>query len=247
MCTLSWQLNEQGYEIFFNRDEQRSRAKAELPSFYHQNKTIMPIDPQGGGTWIAVNQSGISLCLLNLYQHDKHPADEQKKKFKKNKPHSRGLLIPRLIQYQNYELIIKQIKQLELDNYRPFTLCVFPENLNSKQNHVAVYQWNGQGLQQQKTSQLITSSSIAFHQVQRSRIENYHHYINRDSFFMAKNHLDYHCSHRPEKSHLSVCMHREDARTQSLSHIKVDREIVFSYHDGSPCKNNAWFRLKLRA
>ncbi|GAA6173401.1 hypothetical protein NBRC116592_30710 [Colwellia sp. KU-HH00111] len=68
MCTLAYLLHENGYEIFFNRDEQRARSPAILPAFYSSINAIFPVDPQGKGTWIAVNQQGLTLALLNNYQ-----------------------------------------------------------------------------------------------------------------------------------------------------------------------------------
>ena len=97
MCTLTYLLNERGYELFFNRDEQRSRLLAEPPKLNKVNKShgaIYPIDPQGGGTWIAVNEQGLSLALLNNYQAPLSNNDNH------NKSISRGQLILSLLQIQ---------------------------------------------------------------------------------------------------------------------------------------------------
>ena len=46
-----------------------------------------------------------------------------------------------------------------------------------------------------------------------------------------------HRTHRPEKGPLSICMHREEAVTVSLSLIMVIPSLVrFRYVDGSPCE-----------
>lgn len=54
----------------FNRDEQKSRALALAPAIYDRQgvSVMMPLDPQGQGSWISLNQFGLSLCLLNNYQ-----------------------------------------------------------------------------------------------------------------------------------------------------------------------------------
>ena len=67
MCTLTYLLTEHGYEIYFNRDEQRSRLLAIAPQFNPNLKAIYPIDANGQGTWLAVAQSGLCLALLNNY------------------------------------------------------------------------------------------------------------------------------------------------------------------------------------
>ena len=60
MCTVSWFHTELGYELFFNRDEQKSRPTALEPRRFKQNniESLMPIDPLGGGSWIATNNRG---------------------------------------------------------------------------------------------------------------------------------------------------------------------------------------------
>lgn len=70
MCSVTWSLSDTGYQVFFNRDEQRSRALALPPAIYDRQgvAVMMPLDPQGQGSWISLNQFGLSLCLLNNYQ-----------------------------------------------------------------------------------------------------------------------------------------------------------------------------------
>ena len=68
MCTLTNLLNDIGYELFCNRDKQRSRLPAIPPKFNQARNAIYPVDPQGEGTWLAVNQQGLTLVLLNYYQ-----------------------------------------------------------------------------------------------------------------------------------------------------------------------------------
>ncbi len=46
-----------------------------------------------------------------------------------------------------------------------------------------------------------------------------------------------HRSHRPEKGAYSICMHREDARTVSFSHVTSKRNgVAFAYVAGPPCR-----------
>ena len=68
MYTLSYLLTDIGYELFFNRDEQRSRLSAISPKFNQARSAIYPVNPQGENTWLAVNQQGLTLTLLNDYQ-----------------------------------------------------------------------------------------------------------------------------------------------------------------------------------
>jgi len=232
MCTLSWLVNKDGYDVFFNRDEQHSREKAIQPSLQHNSLIIMPIDPQGGGTWIASSQFGSTLCLLNNYQ--KQAAMSQLKTYK-----SRGQLIPLLLKAHDQSDIGQKLGTLDLSQYLAFSLCVFHSDLNTTENTVLVYQWDGHTLTQETATQPVISSSIQREQVINSRTELFRKTVGTDS--NRQKHLAYHASHLPEKGFLSVCMHRDDAQTQSLCHISVNKHSVsFSYIEGAPCENDSW-------
>lgn len=238
MCTLSWILHNHGYEIFFNRDEQRTRQKATPPILDKFTGTIMPIDPEGEGTWIASDLRGLTLCLLNNYQ-------KQAEMDPNVNYQSRGQLVRELINNQDIKLsdIFLHIEKLHLKNYLPFFLCVFPDDLSTDTNSISILQWDGQLLTKELVTQPFISSGVLFSQVQQTR---------RDVFTEitgytgnSQDHIKYHSSHLPKKGFSSVCMHREDARTQSLTHISVSNDIVFRYHDGPPCENNSWSEIKI--
>ncbi len=56
------------YRLSFNRDEQHTRPIAQPPKVeVHGNqKVILPREPDGGGTWIAVSDAGLAFALLNV-------------------------------------------------------------------------------------------------------------------------------------------------------------------------------------
>jgi len=70
MCTVSWLRDEHGYDLFFNRDERRTRAGADPPGVERVGSTriIAPRDGEAGGSWVAVNDRGLSVALLNGYR-----------------------------------------------------------------------------------------------------------------------------------------------------------------------------------
>ena len=240
MCTLTWLLDNNGYEVFFNRDEQRSRPKAELPVYDAISESIFPVDPgqidsKNKGTWIAVNKNGLSLCLLNNYQNSLGVGDG-------NNFTSRGVLIPKLILLSEPEKIIESLGAIDLNNFQPFSLCIFPANLSKTNKDVLTCTWNGKVLTEGIALQPVISSAVQLENVTRSRIDLFKQ-LGAQENITSDSLLKYHCSHKPEKGKLSVCMHRDDARTQSLSHIQVGNNISFSYHDGPPCENNNWTKL----
>ena len=89
-------------EVFFNRDEQRSRTQAIPVTLDSSRQALYPIDPQGQGTWIALAQSGASLCLLNNYQAQVLYTPEQ--------PISRGQVILTLL-----DIVIFQCNNIEMN------------------------------------------------------------------------------------------------------------------------------------
>lgn len=222
MCTLTYLLTPSGYELFFNRDEQRTRASALFPSFNATHKAIYPVDPQGNGTWLAVNHQGTSLALLNYY-HASHSAATEKTR-------SRGQLILALIEQQHDALTL--LNTMDLTVYQPFQLCIFPKNLSLNTNNVISVKWNGEELiteQITKTEQLpITSSSVDFPTVQAKRQQRFReitqHAISRKSL------EKYHYSQEDEGKN-AVNMSRKDAMSVSISHLIIGEDIQYDYHD----------------
>ena len=221
MCTLTYLLTENGYELFFNRDEQHSRPLAKPPEFNHDYKAIYPIDPQGHGTWIAVNQSGLTLALLNLYQNINHAAH--------NIFLSRGQLILSLL--KSTKGIIDQLKSVDLSVYQPFQLCVFPENLTKHRNRIKVYQWNGLKLGEGDSQLPITSSGVDFKKVYKKRKKRFQQLVDENKP-KTKQLMAFHLSREAEGKH-SVNMHRPDAKTVNISHIIVSQDITFHYIDNT--------------
>lgn len=232
MCTLSWHLSNNKYEVFFNRDEQRSRIKAIPPSYDKNTHSIYPLDPQGGGTWMSVNRSGLTLCLMNNYQAQADSYSTYPRK-------SRGQIILDLTKNSNLQDIETQLKKMDLNSYAPFLLCIFTQTLISQEDGPPVFIWNGHNLEQNIQSQPLVSSSVSIEEVTDKRRALFKDLV-LGANATTETHLNYHRSHHPTKGKLSVCMHRSDAATQSLGHIEVGENIRFSYHDGSPCKNAYW-------
>ncbi|MEQ9022547.1 MAG: NRDE family protein [Pseudomonadales bacterium] len=220
MCTLTWGYSQDGYHIHFNRDESRLRPKGTSPDLHIQNgvRFLAPIDPQAQGSWILCNQHGFSACLLNNYI-DITPVDGQR---------SRGLLVRDLSCALNINEAISRISAEDISRYQPFDAFLFDRTECCEVN------WNGRQMRINPETELrgFKSSSgfdaanvIAGRRSQFQQVGE-----NRDSL------RDFHRSHFPEKSAYSVCMHREDACTQSYTEILITAKTAkMSYIDGSPC------------
>ncbi len=193
----------------------------------------MPIDPVGGGTWIAVNQSRVALCLLNNYQSGVGTIETW---------HSRGELIKNLISLKSSRTILAQIQKINLSRYQPFSLCVFSPALSISNPEVPIICWDGQHIHIVLAEQPIVSSVKSLEEVIQYRKNTFKNIISDDRNNREK-HFLYHASHEPKKSKYSVCMHRDDAVTHSFSHIIVSNDIIFRYQDASPCNDCKWKEL----
>lgn len=233
MCTLTWIKHPYHYDIFFNRDEQRSRPEAIAPIFHSKSQSIHPIDPQGGGTWIGVHQTGLSLALLNNYQ----AAQEFQPS---GKPLSRGIIIPHIFEYNSEslnqatsqtdlnKLLQEAISGFKLDNMSPFHLVLFHNRFEPLQ-----ITWNGLQIKTASARQPVTSSSFQFLEVSQQRIQLFN-----PSMKTLEYHKEFHGSHTPEPCAYSVCMHRSDAKTVSFTHIDTSAKVL-NYWPQSPCRLNS--------
>src|SRR6266480_3058606 len=82
MCTVSFLPNKHGFYLAMNRDEKFTRSTAMPPVIVDlaDRRAIFPREPEGG-TWIAANDAGVCLALVNW-----HRVAE---------PASRGQLLPK--------------------------------------------------------------------------------------------------------------------------------------------------------
>lgn len=230
MCTVSWFFNENGYELFFNRDELRTRQIALPPAIYQAEGTrfIAPIDKDAGGTWIGVNQYGLSLCLLNYYH------STPQRSYNDRDYISRGQLVKSLLTCRSPIEVIQHTEVFDWQQFRPFSLVIFAPG-----EPVKSLTWNGDSEQLQTAgiTAPLASSSFQPENVINGRRQQF---LSATPFDSATLYRNYHASHLPEKGAYSVCMHRPDACSVSFSHIAVrEAEIAFHYTPGSPCTTTA--------
>ncbi len=224
MCTVSWNRREDGYDLFFNRDERRSRAQALPPTLRDglRGRFLAPTDPEFGGTWLATNDRGVTVGLLNGYRaEDETPA----------RPFtSRGLLVDRLAGSPSVDDLRDQLADLELTSFRSFViLALDPERELQASWHDGQLTLGPAG----EESGLLISSSFRPAEVTASRRQVFEEATLDGT--SVENLLRFHAGHRPERGAHSVCMHRPDARTVSFSWIGVGREETrFTYLAGAP-------------
>ncbi len=228
MCTLSWIREPGGYRLFFNRDERPSRAPGlpPMPGKTEYLYWLAPRDGESQGTWIGVNEAGVSLALLNRY-HDSPVGG--------NGPWtSRGLLVSGLLHSMSITGVRLGLEQLDRAAYQPFTLVAFEPDKPAQ-----LFAWNGRELTEdavEDTGLVATSSGANQEEAARVRGELF---ARRRELFPA---LDdaalfeaLHASHWPASGPYSVCMHRPEASTVSFTRIDVlGDSSLMTYVPGPP-------------
>ncbi len=231
MCTVSWTLSDCGYEVFFSRDENRTRPEGVPPQKWRTEGTpwMAPRDPQGGGTWIWVNQYRMAACIMNAYETD--PASDSPGY------RSRGLFLQSLAPCPDVNTLAQQAQEeLRTHTYRPFFLLAWNE-LGQPQL------W--QGCDSELThlhpppQPMLSTSSFNPRVVLEARRRMFEAICPPggmpSSFVLRQFHEDADSTPAPE----TVRMSRPDARTVSLTRVSVrDEEICMMYR---PRPNDAAF------
>lgn len=226
MCTMTWFTKGDGYELFFNRDERLSRRRADQPTVQCLDgvQYVSPTDADAGGTWIAVNQFGVTVCLLNHYQF------EQIATYKDWT--SRGEIVRKFAVTSDLELAELRFNDLDLHDYRAFRMFIIDQ---TGQNRLCVWDGHSARVERNVSTPKSSSSVDALHvkSVRKALFAD----LNLVASKSSKDYLNFHASHLPGRSKESVCMHREDAKTVSMSHVSVSGQAIeFRYADGSPCE-----------
>ncbi len=238
MCTATWlHPGEDGreYQVFFSRDELDVRAVADPPAVVTTGplRYVAPSDPDAGGTWIGVNEAGITVALLNRYRPEDHATTSSVGP--SNDTISRGLLVRKALRVECTEELTELIEAEPLDRYRPFDLLCF----QPAKRPLRIRWFEGRLSIRPSPRMPQTSSSYRAGAVIENRIAVFNRRFPRAARTPPTDReLEaYHRSHDPNRSALSVYMHRRDAHTHSFSRISVDEEnVVFVYVPGNPCE-----------
>ncbi|TXH73994.1 NRDE family protein [Thiobacillus sp.] len=221
MCTLTWKPLDDGYALFFNRDELRSRPTAQPPDIHLRDgiRFIAPLDPQGGGSWLLVNEYGLSVALLNHYP------DEPRAEFPAKV--SRGALVMAAATSAMVEDAVARIAAMTLSACAPFR-WVAADSLRAR-----LLVWDGRRLEHQHLDSggaMLTSSSWRTKMVEAARLDRLHHQLGTVRDADVHGIALFHRHRDVDDPARSVCMARPDACTQSISCIRVTpSEAMFAY------------------
>jgi hypothetical protein len=228
MCTVTVVRVGESARLACNRDELLSRPAASQPQVHSfgSRRAALPVDPVSGGTWVAVNDAGLAMTLLNV-----NPGDGVKDKTVAQR--SRGTIILGLLHSDTLSLAVARATSLDPTSYAPFRLIL------SDRAELAELRSDGRQVRlvtRRRLTEpvLFTSSGLGDHLVegprQRLFAEIFCHSddpIRQQEFF--------HRHHWPDRPHLSVCMRREDARTVSHTAVTLSPDrVMLSYRPDAP-------------
>lgn len=204
------------FRLVSSRDEMRTRQSALEPRTVEagHHTAVYPVDADAGGTWVAVNDAGLAMSLLNLNPGpDAPPAP----------PHagrSRGDIIPALIATDGVAAALASVGRLDPCGQRPFRLVM------ADPRERAVVVGNGTSIEvvertSDRTPFMITSSGLGDHIVEGPRRT-----VWDDAFDPAPVDLEaaqdaFHRHHDPASTHTSVSMYRDEAWTMSRTEVTV--------------------------
>jgi len=214
MCTVSWWIDENGYDLFFNRDESRSRVAAQRPTRHKSAKGtpfLSPIDPQGGGSWIFVNAHGLTACILNHYAADFSDTPVKT---------SRGKLLLSLADARSAADIDTILKgAVAADLYRP---CFILSLTLEEEAHL--WCWDGKSLTTdlRLTRPMLTTSSFDTENILASRAAAFKKLSSRDLDDLRA----FHRADGMDADASTVRMSRPDARSVSFTHVSVNSQLA---------------------
>ncbi len=238
MCTITFLARRNGYALGVNRDEKLTRVAALPPSrLLLGGRTILRPSEPNGGTWIGVNDAGVTLALINWYSVPERVA---------GKAVSRGEVVRSALTADSSIRVDQTLGELSLDRVNPFRLIgIFPAS-----RAVVEWRWNLcrlERLEHRWEANTWISSGFDEPGAQQTRGKTFGEALRQSSSGSLEWLRRLHRSHNPECGAYSTCMHRDDAATVSYTEVKVSRyAATMRYAPGAPCCTPLLFAFRLQ-
>jgi hypothetical protein len=251
VCTVTFlPLPAGGYLLATNRDESPKRGEALPPAVRTRagRQLLAPTDTDAGGTWIAADGDGRTLCVLNGDRPPAVPVPEA--------PLSRGVLLIELMTDptpDSVEKVLRARLTVLREPVKAFKLLVVEPGPAAR---CVRLQWDGATLVRDETTEATayTSSSFEPDEVERRRVAAFATLADQapgDVAALREAQLAWHAGHAPGDAAgdaWSVCMHREDACSRSLTVVEVEGgRVAMTYVAGQPCTGPTTTRETLAA
>ncbi|MBN9693280.1 MAG: hypothetical protein J0M24_23810 [Verrucomicrobia bacterium] len=221
-----------------NRDELRTRVPGNPPRRYFDSgvTVVHPAEPSGG-TWLALNDRGVTLALINWYAIPERAAEPVV---------SRGEVVRAVRSVTEFEQLSQGLADLPLDRMNPFRLLAFLGESTAAwegrwnrrrwewlRHPWEAAQWQSSG-HLEATAQEVRGATFARHR--NDRDAGTVPWLRR-----------LHGSHLPGRGPFSICMHRADAQTVSYTEVEVEESsATLRYCPGSLCEGRPLAAMELK-
>ena len=227
MCTVTFTPRRHGYALGMNRDEKLSRVMGLPPSKKIINgRTVLAPSEPGGGTWIALNDSGATFALINWYSIVARV---------KGEAISRGKVVNATSTATTPENTDLALQELRLRQMKPFRLI----GVFSNTQEIIEWRWNLKKLVRTKhrwKAQQWISSGFDEPIAQRTRSRAFRQALKQKTVGRLDWLRRVHRSHSPKAGPFSTCMHRDDAATVSYTEVTVaPNKFMMQYRGEALC------------
>ena len=214
MCTVTFIPGTgNDYTLTSSRDEQSTRPQAIEPELvnFGSYTLIFPKDPKGGGTWIASNNTGKTVCLFN----GAFKAHTPKYPYR----HSRGLIV---LDYFKFPDVLSFSREYNLENIEPFTLIII---CNRK---LTEFKWDGINtylLNHEFTNPKIWSSVTLYDsKIIKLREDWFDEWIEKNRSVIPQNPINFHLKAGDGRKETDVLMERKafSLKTVSITSVRVN-------------------------
>jgi len=216
-----------GFRLACNRDESLVRAAALPPRVreFGRRRAVLPIDPTGGGTWIAASDAGIVLALLN-----RNLGPPGGRRVPRSPRASRGSIIPGLLRCSSIDAMLERLAaRVDPRAFLPFRLVL------ASRDEVAQVVSNGLMLRSRRAPLdagpwMFTSSGLGDERVRRARGALFRRMLGEHETPLAAQ-AAFHAHRWPRRPAISVRMSRPRAETVSLTVVDLlPWSLRLTYH-----------------
>ncbi|HEX2837041.1 MAG TPA: hypothetical protein VHN77_02825 [Phycisphaerales bacterium] len=248
MCTLSIIAlssggSAPGLRLVINRDESAVRAAALEPRWFdlspvghhagasggiglgvaragqHATKGIWPVDPVGGGTWVAANERGVAFAILNKNMDPKPELPSGLR--------SRGAIIPAIAHVASVRDGVDLVRAIDTQQFAPFRLVVSAAGAGVVRGVVCAWDRRELVIEEFAAPLCLASSGLGDHLVQ-VRLPLFDEIVRTAASAAAQDAFHGHSwADRPDRS---VLMRRPGYRTVSVTTVEVvDGRVAMWY------------------
>lgn len=220
MCTITIVPRGDSPRLMCNRDERRDRPVARPPAHarFGARVGIAPIDPVGGGSWIGINDAGLTVALLNRST----PCTRESRSVG-----SRGRIVTRLLECETLDGVAAASVALDVRDYQPFrAIAILGRRAlvaDVRAGRVAVRRFDV------SRPRLLTSSSVEPVRALTTRGAAFRAMVLRAGDRLQAQ-AAFHQYEDPRRRHMGVLMTRLDARTVSRTTVDIcPRGLALTY------------------